>query len=280
MLDVVGEVCGIHAQVASCSEISLGVRVDGITRRDIRAALWDSRTLVKTYGLRRTLHLFPTRELPLWRAALRTRTPAQPSNPQESVAVPPDRRVQLIGAILDALDCRVLTHSELGGEVERRLGGWTVEEVFPAFTEHWPRWQIALIMAAEEGLVVFGPNRGNLVTYARTEDWIGPQPACDGPTAVREVCRRFLGAYGPATPLEFARWFATTPRAAREVMQSLELDEVDVDGWRAWLPRGDAEPGNSGDGGGDAQPGDSGGDGGGDARPRNSGGEGAASSRT
>ena len=41
----------------------LGVRVRDITRRDVREALWEKRTLVKTVGLRGTLHLFPAAEV-------------------------------------------------------------------------------------------------------------------------------------------------------------------------------------------------------------------------
>ena len=76
------------------------------------------------------------------------------------------------------------------------------------------------------------------MTYVRTDEWLGPlDVVVDGQAALRDVCRRFLDAYGPATHREFARWFATSPEAAREVMRSLDLAAVDVEGWRGWLPR-------------------------------------------
>jgi hypothetical protein len=72
----------------------------------------------------------------------------------------------------------------------------------------------------------------------------------DGQAALREVCLRFLQAYGPATHLEFARWFATSRLAARELMQSLDLVEIEVEGWRGWLPRGPQDaPGMASEGG-------------------------------
>ena len=73
LTDVVGAVCGIHAQVAASAELSLGLRLDNIRQADVRAALWTERSLVKTYGLRGTLHIFPTREVAMWLAALRAR---------------------------------------------------------------------------------------------------------------------------------------------------------------------------------------------------------------
>src|SRR5437870_5753144 len=80
MTEVVGRVCGIHAQMMSSAELSLGLRVADITRADFTSALWPERTLVKTYGLRGTLHVFPSSEVQLWLAALRARpSPGRPS---------------------------------------------------------------------------------------------------------------------------------------------------------------------------------------------------------
>ena len=54
---------GVHAQVLSAAEISAAMRVDGATRDDVRRALWDDRTLVKTFGPRGTVHLLPAADL-------------------------------------------------------------------------------------------------------------------------------------------------------------------------------------------------------------------------
>jgi hypothetical protein len=236
--DVVGQVCGIHAQIAASAELSLGLRVEGITRQDVSAALWQQRSLVKTYGLRGTLHLFPSRELSMWIAALRTRAPPREPNRQERDALPSRRKAEMVEAILMALEGRLLTRDELAEQVQRRLGAWATEATFPAFGGYFPRWQMALHQAAQDGMLVAGPPRGNRVTYARTEDWLGPLESVDGEAALREVCGRFLDAYGPATHVEFARWFYTRPAAARGLMASMDLEPVDVEGWRAWLPRG------------------------------------------
>jgi hypothetical protein len=159
------------------------------------------------------------------------------------------RRDALLNSLYAALDGRQLTRDELEVEIEKRLGPWATEPVFPAFAGQWPRWQIWLRPAALDGLIVFGPNRGTRVTYVRTDQWLGPLtsvpalPSVDGASALREVCRRYLAAYGPATHVEFARWFLMRPKDALELMRSIDdLEEVDVEGWRAWLPRGCATP--------------------------------------
>ena len=62
--------CGAHAQVMSAAELSLGLRVAGTTRADVRTALWRDRALVKTFGPRGTVHLLAADDLPVWTAAL------------------------------------------------------------------------------------------------------------------------------------------------------------------------------------------------------------------
>ena len=62
--------CGAHAQVMSAAEVSVGLRVSGITRADVRRALWEDRSLVKTIGPRGTVHLLAASDLPIWNAAL------------------------------------------------------------------------------------------------------------------------------------------------------------------------------------------------------------------
>jgi hypothetical protein len=239
--DVVGQVCGIHAQVMASAELSLGLRVRHITRDEVAAALWRDRTLVKTYGLRGTLHLFPVQELGLWLAALRAKVPPRGPTATEARASAADQRGELVQAICAALEGRELTRDELASELEQRFGAWVNDSLFPAFGGHFPRWQLALHRAAQQGLIVAGPPHGNRVSYVRTQDWLGPLDEVDGEVALREVCRRFLDAYGPATHVEFARWFYTRPSAARQVLASLDLEEVDVEGWRAWLPRGQGD---------------------------------------
>jgi hypothetical protein len=231
---VVGRVCGIHAQVAASAELSLGLRVRGLLEADVRQALWSDRTLVKTYGLRGTLHLFPTHELGLWLAALASVPSGRPATAPERQLLPTDRLQEVLAAMREALDGRGLTRDELGQALVARLGAWVAEPVLPAFGGRLPRWQLALGPASQAGLLAFGPNRGNRVCYVRLDQWLGRPPTpVDGPSALREVCRRYLAAYGPITHVELARWLATTPAAARALLRELddELEAVELEGF-------------------------------------------------
>src|SRR5689334_20323928 len=63
-------VLGVQAQVMSAAELAIGAQVDGLTRSDVQRALWQDRTLVKTWAMRGTIHLFAAEDLPLVVAAL------------------------------------------------------------------------------------------------------------------------------------------------------------------------------------------------------------------
>ncbi len=41
LAEVVGAVCGIHAQIAASAELQLCLRLDGLSQPQVRAALWE-----------------------------------------------------------------------------------------------------------------------------------------------------------------------------------------------------------------------------------------------
>src|SRR3954453_8805057 len=69
MLAAVADICGLQAQVMSSAELTVWARVEGLEADAVSRALWDDRSLVKTWAMRGTLHLLPSAELPLWVAA-------------------------------------------------------------------------------------------------------------------------------------------------------------------------------------------------------------------
>jgi hypothetical protein len=56
-LNVVREICGLHAQVMSSAELTLWARVEDLEPGAVQEALWERRTLAKTSGARRLLRL-------------------------------------------------------------------------------------------------------------------------------------------------------------------------------------------------------------------------------
>jgi hypothetical protein len=76
-------------------------------------------------------------------------------------------------------------------------------------------------------VLCFGPPRGAQVTFVHREDWGVPWKRHARATAQREAARRYLHAYGPAAPKDFARWMHIEPAEAAAAFDALDVDAVD-----------------------------------------------------
>jgi hypothetical protein len=237
--DVVRSLCGAHAQVLSAAELSIGLRIAGATREDTRQALWTDRSLVKTFGPRGTVHLLPTKDLPLWTGAL-SAVPRSGQVPP-AMRLTPDQTDEIIAAVAAALSDDVLTFDELGEHVIASTGPWAGELVMPAFQGNWPRWRQVIPAAANAGALCYAPNRGRNVTYTNPHRWLPGFKPLAGDEALAELLRRYLHSYGPAAPRDFAQWLSAPTDFAADLFRSLadELEEVELDGRVAWLVAGD-----------------------------------------
>jgi hypothetical protein len=120
---IVGTMCGAHAQVLSAAELSIGLRIAGITRTDVQEALWTEHSLVKMFGPRGTVHLLSTQDLPMWTGAL-SAIPSSSSSHPENVRLTPRQTDELVEAIADVLDDAELTIDELNEAVIAATGPW------------------------------------------------------------------------------------------------------------------------------------------------------------
>ncbi|MER6131213.1 winged helix DNA-binding domain-containing protein [Streptomyces sp. NPDC001815] len=238
--EVVSTLLATHAQVLSAAELSVALRLDGSTRQDVRSALWDDRSLVKTYGPRGTVHLLAAAELPFWSAAL-TAVPSGPGPAPADVRMTPEQEEQVVAAIGDALDGCELTIDELSEEVVARTGPWAGDLVMEAFQGKWPRWRQVMHRAGQSGALCFAPDRGRKAAYTRPPR-LDPLPA---DRALAELVHHYLRAYGPATPQHFAKWAAAPRGWAGGLFASLassgDIEEVDFEGVPAWVVAGDTD---------------------------------------
>ena len=232
--------CGAHAQVLSAAELSIGRRIAGATRATVQRALWQERTLVRTFGPRGTIHLLPAADLPIWTGALSALPSSVPAHP-EGVRFTSGQADEVVAAIGDALADTELTVDELTETIADRTGPWAIERTMEAFGGKWPRWRQLTSTAAHRGMLCFGPGRGRMVTYSHPHRWLpGFRPA-DGDAALRTLVLRYLHAYGPATPQHFARWLGIPPRYAAGLFGKLadDLERVELDGEPGWTCAGD-----------------------------------------
>jgi Winged helix DNA-binding domain len=232
----------VHAQVQASAELQLATRVDEITQQDVREALWERRELVKAWTLRGTLHLHPAAELPLWYAAARAVWAGEPQeleawvDPKGELHPPLGRDDvrDIRAAVLDTLDGRCLLREDLAAEVVQRVGPKAQGRLLSGF-------------AFFGGAVLCqGPPQGSKITLARPDQWVAGWEEADEQESLREVCRRYLRTYGPATPKDFSEWFRSRqfkPAEARALFDSIanELEAVDVEGHEAFVLAGDTD---------------------------------------
>lgn len=237
--EIAGTLCGVHAQILTAGEVSLGIRLTGSSRQDIQQALWTDRSLVKTFGPRGTVHLLATRDLPLWTGAL-SAIPAANAFPEE-IRLTAGEADEIVATIAEALADAELTVDALTEALVARLGPWAGEPVMPAFQAMWPRWRMVTHMAAQRGALCFGPNRGRKVTYTSPQRWLPGFRPVEAQEALAGIVKRYLHAYGPATPGQFARWIGAPAGWATTLFETLApaLNVVALEGERAWVNAGD-----------------------------------------
>ncbi|MBV9281586.1 MAG: AlkZ family DNA glycosylase [Chloroflexi bacterium] len=230
MLDVVAALCGLQAQLMSSAELALWARVEGLEPEAVQRALWEERSLVKTWAMRGTLHLLPADELLLWQTVLSLdRRYLRPSW-LRYFGVSPAELERLIAAVAQALDGRLLTREELAAEVSRLLGSAELGGKL----RH--SWGTMLKPAAFRGHLCFCPSVGQNVRFTRPDRWLGGVQQAETDTAEQVVTRRFLATYGPTTREVFAQWLGTTAARAGALIKALdgEVTPVDLEGIPAW----------------------------------------------
>src|SRR5581483_5284122 len=168
LLTVASRLCGLHAQVLSSAELTAWARVAGLERGAVSRALWQDRTLVKTWAMRGTLHLLPASELPMWHAALAT-SPRylRPQAWQNYFGITMEELDQVTAAVAVALEGRVLTREALVQEIARITRSKTFAKKVAESS-----WGTILKPAAFAGHLCFGPGVGQRVQFTRPDTWL------------------------------------------------------------------------------------------------------------
>jgi hypothetical protein len=233
LVDVCRDIAGVQAQVMSAAEQQLWTRRQHSTRAEIQSSLWEKRTLVKTTCMRRTLHFLTAEDFQLYMTALKSSSMETMYGHLARLGAGPKHAAAMIATVMDALADGPRTQQELIASSKRAAA--------PSMRK-WLRfaWS-ALRPAIIEALIVYGPPRGNEVTFVRVDQWLPRARPIGEEEARRELARRFLSAFGPATVLDFMKWSGIRAGEARRAWTSLEdeLATVSIDGASQSLLRRD-----------------------------------------
>jgi len=220
--EVAYDLVGVQAQVTSAAALSVAVRTDGVAVDAVPVALAERR-LVRSWAMRGTLHLFAADDLPTVVAALRRREmwrrPAWLRYFGLTEAEV-EATIEAIGEIL--ADGRPRTRAELSDELRQRLGPTVGEQVRSS-------WGTILKPAADRGYLCHATGEGTGVTFTRPDVWLGTWREEDPDTALVDVVRRYLRAYGPADPNDVRLWWGTQPAMVRPALRTLAEETVEVE---------------------------------------------------
>ena len=213
--------CGFHAQVLSSAELTAAVRLDGLQPGDLEKALWQDRTLYKTWAMRGTLHILPSDQFSNWIAAFSHVPRADESAAWRKYFKTDSEMVnELIHATDIALKDEFHTRESLASSValiarqpglaERLLGSWGP----------------FLKPSARLGHVLFAPNQGPRVRFTHPITWLPMVEDIDPNEGLRIVLRQFLHTYGPVNRREFMRWFGIAKASLADRMLDRISDET------------------------------------------------------
>jgi hypothetical protein len=226
-------ICGVQAQVMSAAEMQLWARRHDLKRAEVHSALWEKRHLIKTYGMRGTLHLLPAVDFFIYINALKKSVVESVQRIMLRLGITAKEAEALNEAAMEALRAGSLTKGELTERVKPRVG----KKVRAAMAQFWNIFRPAFA----EGLICYGPESGKEAIFIRVDQWLPKQKEISETEAQQMLLRRYLQAYGPATLQDFSKWTGLLMKEAKAVWEMLldELVEVSIEGEKAFLLRDD-----------------------------------------
>lgn len=219
---------GIQAQDPFAARLGVRARVAGPTAADVDAARAD-RSILRSWAMRGTLHLVSAEDA-AWLLPLFAARELSWSRRRIEELLGLDRRAQrrAVKRIARLLASEGLqSRQQVLADLER--AGFEIAGQNAVY--HVGR------LAVLEGVACLGPEDRGKTTYVLARDWVGDPPKVERPEAMKELARRYLGAFGPADERDLAAWSGLGLRECREAVASIatELAEVSVAGERRWL---------------------------------------------
>ena len=219
--DVVARLLAMQAQDYRGALWSIGLRLPGSHIAEIEQAI-AARTIVRTWPMRRTLHFVATTDA---RWMLRLLTPRM-------IKGMAGRLAQL------EIDNAVIARSRRALEKAfRDRSLLTREEVYDVLVRAKvppanQRGIHIISRLSQEGLLCFGPHRGNAPTFVLMDEWIPQSRELGRDEALGELTARYFRGHGPATVRDLAWWSGITLGDARTgmAMMAAELEEEIVEG--------------------------------------------------
>jgi hypothetical protein len=252
--EVAASLVAVHGTDPSSVYLGILARLAGGDVADVERALYQDRTLIRLLGMRRTVFLATLDNAALIQAACARAVAARERRKllgyladSELPGDVADWLAEVEQAALGALAARgEATAAELAGD-DPRLRTQIVLARGKAYEGRQNVASRVLFLLAAQGQVVRGRPRGSWASHQYR--WSPMQLWCPGgldgwPTEAAEVelARRWLQAYGPATPDDLRWWAGWGKTQLSRVLTELKPAEVDLDGVPGIALAGDLAP--------------------------------------
>jgi len=242
LVKVVGDVCGLHAQAATSPYLALWSRVEGFEDKLLDKALFEDKSLVKTWVMRGTLHIVQSKELPVYNRSLRRvwfehhgrymRAPDWPSIEQ--------RRSLIYPRILQALTQKPLKRKDLVDKVR-----FLLKDDSQPYKRLFSGWGGILKETAYEGLTVHAKPCERESCFARLNQWL-PEielSSVSEEEAQKQLLIKYLRGYGPATQQDFSLWSGLMAGDAKRAIENASplLEQIRIEGAKGefWILKED-----------------------------------------
>jgi hypothetical protein len=218
--EIARAIAGAQAQDVYAGPLTFRSRSRSLTAADIERARTEERSLLRSWVMRRTVHLIPTDDagwlLPLFEPEFE-RWSRRRLAQLGMKAGDEEKALRVIGRAL--ADEGPLTRPE------------AARRVVEAGVDLNEQTRLHVIgLAVVSGIACLGPDRGKTTCLVRREDWLGKLPRFHRDAALAELARRYVRAFGPATDRDFAYWAGLPLRDVRAGLESIssETEEVTV----------------------------------------------------
>lgn len=224
-LDVVDKILGLNAQGAINVQLSLWNRVADLETGFIPKALHVDKSLVKTWIMRNTVHVIPSKQLPIYHKALErslmmewNRWTTKTGSKESVTSWEP-----MYPQVLKALEGGPLTIRQMQDALR-----WRDKESRVTLSRLVREMSLRGILCHAESL---GPwHHTTQYSFARVDKWL-PDTDLDAPSedgALTSLARGYLRAYGPASISDFAYWAGMRVSEAKPAFDSLSGSLVEV----------------------------------------------------
>jgi hypothetical protein len=218
--EIARSIAGAQAQDVYAGPLTFRSRSKRLTAADIKRARTEERSLLRTWVMRKTIHMIPSDDAGWWLPLFEPEIDRWSRRRLGQLGMSAGDTERGLSAIEGAL--------ETDGPITRTEARQRASE---AGIELNPQTGMHLVLTAVvSGIAYLGPDRGKTACLVRREDWLPKPPRFDRERALAELARRYLGAFGPATDRDFAYWSGLPLRDVRAGLGSIssEVEEVRV----------------------------------------------------